>query len=60
MIFSLPLASGLAPDGRHPIENGCYRITLPGDSGNLIFPTARGAAGTPPEGASVPQRIQHA
>jgi hypothetical protein len=55
--FNLPVSSGLAPAFSHPVEDGCYRLTLPGDSGTLVFPTAR------PEAAAanaLKQRIQHA
>jgi hypothetical protein len=59
MRFSLPLASGLAPEARHPVEAGCYRITLPGDSGTMTFPLARVQPAGPLE-SPVQQRIQHA
>jgi hypothetical protein len=68
--FSLPLASGLAPEADYPIENGCYRILLPGDAGTMAFPTARGAASgsgpagqgpeTEPGAEPFKQRTQHA
>jgi hypothetical protein len=56
--FNLPLASGLAPEFPCPVEAGCFRIDLAGDSGSLTFPSARrgeSAAGQPSQ-----QRILHA
>lgn len=58
MRFSLPLASGLAPEFPCPIEAGCFRIALPGDSGSFTFPSARRV--DPGARFSVQQRISHA
>ncbi|HKP95988.1 MAG TPA: hypothetical protein VJ385_09555 [Fibrobacteria bacterium] len=57
ILFNLPVSSGLAPEAPHPIEDGCYRLALPGDSGTMTFPTARPNA---PAGTPFKQRIQHA
>jgi hypothetical protein len=56
--FNLPAVSGLAPDFPHPIENGLYKLTLPGDSGTMAFPTAR--LNQAPADIVFTQRIQHA
>ncbi|MDB5048495.1 MAG: hypothetical protein JWO30_1566 [Fibrobacteres bacterium] len=56
--FNLPAASGLAPEFPHPVEDGFYRLTLPGDSGTMTFPTAR--LNQAPAGIVFTQRIQHA
>jgi hypothetical protein len=58
MRFSLPVASGLAPAFPCAVEAGCYRIQLDGDSGSLVFPTARPA--DPTAAAFSRQRTQHA
>ncbi len=57
--FSLPTISGLAPEFPCPIEAGCYRIDLDGDSGSLIFPSARRSEPAAPN-PSAQQRILHA
>jgi hypothetical protein len=41
LVFCLPLASGLAPDFPCPVAAESYRISLTGDAGALIFPSAR-------------------
>ncbi len=56
--FNLPAASGLAPEFPYPITDGFYRLVLPGDTGNLTFPTARAQAAQ--TGNPGKQRIQHA
>jgi hypothetical protein len=56
--FSLPLASGLAPEFPCPVEAGCFRIALDGDSGSFTFPSARRAE--PAAHPSSQQRISHA
>ncbi len=58
MIFCLPLSSGLAPLFPCPVENGCFRIALPGDSGSMTFPTSR--VGEIAVAPSSQKRIQHA
>ncbi|MBW8890003.1 MAG: hypothetical protein JF616_19785 [Fibrobacteres bacterium] len=59
LYFNLPLASGLAPEFPCPVESGSYRIALTGDTGSLIFPSARRAESAAGPGPSQ-QRILHA
>ncbi|MDQ3003657.1 MAG: hypothetical protein M3Y08_20665 [Fibrobacterota bacterium] len=56
--FNLPVASGLAPETPHPIEDGAYRFILPGDSGTMTFSTAR--PGETQAENPLKKRIQHA
>lgn len=37
LLFSLPVAAGLDPGPDCPVASGAYKITLPGDSGELNF-----------------------
>lgn len=56
--FSLPVASGLAPEFPCPVDGGCYRVPLAGESGSVTFPTARPA--DPTTAAYSRKRTQHA
>ena len=54
--FNLPVASGVAPESHHSVEDGFFKLTLPGDSGTLTFPMARPGA---PVESVFKQRILH-